>query len=270
MEIRVATVNTFFDGVSVKDLNAQKWLMLHGRVFLGDYSRIESLSNGSSGKHPVTQVLEKHNPNILVVNEVLDGANFGRTHEILQDSGFSNLTSDFVDEAVGGVRRGTLVASKSPSSDLKIEIQRFPGGRFCAVYIPEFKLNVIGVQGSPFNRLLRKKQFNTVMSYFESLNGGEDRVIVAGDFNMGADLGKIELPESVGHYTSETFPCPQFLSALHREKSSLSNVMLRLLKIRKGPRCLDHILYSDNLNRESGFSLETSSDHCALIATFKA
>jgi endonuclease/exonuclease/phosphatase family metal-dependent hydrolase len=269
MEIVFATINSFFDGVSVSDLNASKWLKLHGRTFMGDYTMVKALKEDRRDPHPVQQLLNEHNPDILVINEVITGDGLNETLGILNRMGFSNWMMDLMKESTSKIKRGTLVVSKRPSEKVKIEIQRFPGGRFSAMQIPDYQLTVIGVQGSPFNKFLRKKQFSTILDYFERFNSDDHRVIVAGDFNMGADLGKIDLPDSVGHYTTQTFPCPNFLSTIRQEGSIVSNLMLGMLKLRKGPRSLDHILYSQNLQLKSGQSMESASDHCALISCFE-
>lgn len=270
MEFKVATVNSFFDGVSVEDLTAYSWLKLHLNVFAGNKSMMEYYQKRRNGTHPVKEMFEKHNPDIIIVNEVIETSQKNETIQFLNDHKFQGVELDAAVEVSSSFKRGTLVASRFESRSVDLDVQRFPGGRFSALEIPELNLKVIGVQGTPFNWLVRKYQIRSILSYFEKFKSEGFRVIVAGDFNMGIRTSDLVLPDGIKHYTERSFPSPTFHDMICDEKSMAAEFMRTILKLRKGPRSLDHILYSaPELEMIVGSPLETVSDHCALVAKFR-
>jgi endonuclease/exonuclease/phosphatase family metal-dependent hydrolase len=271
MDFKVATVNSFFDGVSVEDLTANSWLKLHWKVFTGNVDILKKHHDMRVGPHPIKAVFEKHQPDIVIVNEVIETDGKNETIQFLNDQNFYGVELDSAVEVTAEFKRGTLVASRFESEPVEIDIQRFPGGRFSALKIAELNLIVIGVQGTPFNWLVRKHQIRVLLSYFKKFEEEGYRVIVAGDFNMGIRHSDLTLPEGIKHFTERSFPSPRFHDTICDEKSISAEFMRTILKLRKGPRSLDHILYSaSTLELIEGMPQETVSDHCALVAQFRA
>jgi endonuclease/exonuclease/phosphatase family metal-dependent hydrolase len=270
VKIKIATVNTFFDGVSVHDLKAASWLKLHAKVFLGNGKALTKYHIVNDRMHPLEQICQEHSPDIVVVNEVIDSAQGSRAIEFLKNNGYHGVDLDAPVEMTDDFRRGTLVASRHKSETVKIDVQRFPGGRFSALKIHEHHLIVIGVQGTPFNWLVRQHQIRVILSYLSKFKSEGYRIVVAGDFNMGIRNSSLELPDDVGHFTERSFPSPDFYENICNDDSLAANLMCSLLKVRKAPRSLDHILFSRNgLELKSSAVSETTSDHCALVAEFE-
>jgi len=270
LNIKIATVNSFFDGVSVDDLNAASWLELHAKVFVGNGKALAKYHIVNDRAHPVEQMCQEHNPDILVVNEVIDSSKGSRAIEFLKNNGYHGVDLDTPVTVTDEFKRGTLVASRYNANTVNIDIQRFPGGRFSALKIHDHNLIVIGVQGTPFNWLVRKHQVRVILSYLSKFQKEGYRVVVAGDFNMGIRNSSLELPDNVGHYTERSFPSPDFYANICNDDSLAAKLMCSLLKVRKAPRSLDHILFSRNgLELKSSAVSETTSDHCALAAEFE-
>ena len=269
IDIRVASINSFFDGVSVNDLSTADWMLLHTRVFMGNYAMLDRLRAANREVHPVEDVLNQYRPDIVIVNEVIQSELQSKALKILKKRGYHNPNLDALQEVNSKHRRGTLVVCNRSCVKLDVEIQRFPGGRFAAMRIPEWHLVVIGVQGTPFNNFIRKKQISTVLDYFESFREEGARVLVAGDFNMGVNSSSLSLPPGVGHFTRKSFPGPDFFELIRSENSWSSRLLSVLLNLEKGPRNLDHVFYSSNLKHTSGEAVSTISDHCALVSTFQ-
>jgi endonuclease/exonuclease/phosphatase family metal-dependent hydrolase len=269
MSFKIASINSFFDGVSIEDLRAADWLHIHFKVFTGNHEMLKEYHSKRKGLHPLQAVFEEHQPDVVIINEVVRSNQDHATISYLKENGLMAFELDASREISNEFKRGTLVATRFESKKVEIEVQRFPGGHFSALEIPELNLIVIGVQGTPFNWLIRKYQIRTILSYFDKFCQEGYRVIVAGDFNMGIRYSDLKLPDEIKHFTQNTFPCPTFHDAICSEKSISGEFMRIILKLRKGPRSLDHILYSsNNLNFLEGSSQETVSDHCALVARF--
>lgn len=269
MEFKLATINSFFDGVSIDDLSAYDWLRVHAKTFMGSVDDVRKYQKQRSGLHPVCQVLDEHKPDIMVVNEVIRFRDTSETIHLLNERGYKGAEIDAPVEMTANFKRGTLVACRFESTPIELNLQRFPGGRFSGMKIPELNTVVIGVQGTPFNWLIRKYQIRSILSYFEKFESEGYRVIVAGDFNMGIKSSDLTLPDNISHFTERTFPSPAFYDKLRNESTLSSKFMRSLLKLRKGPRSLDHILHSKELSLKQGSPIETTSDHCALFAHFK-
>lgn len=270
MEIKLATVNSLFDGVSVQDLTASDWMIVHAKTFAGNVNAIRKYQKIRAGNHPVMDVIEAHKPDIIIVNEVIKYKETSETIKLLKEREYKGVELDAAVEVASDFKRGTLVACRYAYESINLDVQRFPGGRFSGMKIPELNLIVIGVQGTPFNWLIRKHQINSILSYFKQFTSEGYKVIVAGDFNTGIRNSDLTLPDGISHFTERTFPSPGFYQQLCADKSMASRFMRTLLKLRKGPRSLDHVLYCDKLKLLEGNSFETSSDHCALLTVFDA
>ncbi len=264
MKLRLATVNTLFDGVSIHDLSASKWIQLHRQAFMGDYSLMDKLRQEREGAHPVEEIVDQFQPHLIVVNEVIKSDFPSESIRILKSSGYKNFRSDLSEEISSGHKRGTLVACLADCDEVEVKVQRFPGGRFAALRVPAWQLVLIGVQGTPFNKFLRKKQVNTILEYFKKYQSNNDHVIVAGDFNMGINSSDLVLPDELQHFTRKTFPSPDFHEIVKSDNSIWSTLMMNLLKLRNGPRSLDHILFSQGMQKVDGKAVQTTSDHSAL------
>jgi len=262
--IKLSTINTFFDGVDVNHLSTLDWLRLHIDVFRGSDKLMRKYQNRSSGCHPVESVIKEKEPDIVVVNEVVVGEPGSTTLDLLKSNGYKYRATGCDPNPNGVFERNTLVASRLAGDEISIDIQQFPGGRFCALQFESLNLVVIGVQGSPFNGLIRKAQIQTVFSYIDKYVSEGVSVVAAGDFNLSLKNSNL----SNGHvkvYSERSFPSPKFFEKL-KSKSFVNTLMRIGLGLKNGPRRLDHILYSKGMECSLSQALETTSDHQALYA----
>jgi len=263
-QIKLATVNTFFDGVDVSLITPFQWLFLHFDVFRGLDKRMRKFQNMRSDMHPVESIIKEKNPDILVVNEVIVGEPESRSLEVLKDNGYKYRATGCDPNPNGVFERNTLVASRLPSEEVSIDIQQFPGGRFCALQFESMNCVVMGVQGSPFNGMVRKAQINTVFDYISNLAADGVHVIAAGDFNLSVKNSDLE-NGTIRYYSERSFPSPQFFRKL-KSKSLLPTLMRMFLGLKNGPKRLDHILFSHGVECQRNEPFETCSDHVALYA----
>ena len=267
-KIKIATVNTFFDGVDVSLLTPWQWLKLHFDVFRGSDKLMRKFQKLRSGNHPIESIIEHRNPDIIVVNEVIVGKPESKSLEILKENGYSYRATGCDPNPNGVFERNTLVASRLASEELSIDIQQFPGGRFCALHFKQMNFVVIGVQGSPFNGMIRKAQIKTVFDYIDSLVSKGMDVIAAGDFNLSLKNSSLR-NGNIQYYSERSFPSPKFYEKLKSKK--IFHTLMRFgLGLKNGPRRLDHIMYSPGIRCEKQEPFETCSDHQALYTELLA
>jgi exonuclease III len=267
-QIKLATVNTFFDGVDVNTLSPLQWLYLHFDVFRGSDKLMRKHQEKRSGSHPIEAVIHDKDPDIIVVNEVIVGEPGSKSLEILKDKGYKFRATGCDPNPNGIFERNTLVASRLAGDELSIDIQQFPGGRFCALQFKSMNFVVIGVQGSPFNGMIRKLQIKTVFDYIDRLVSQGMSVIAAGDFNLSLKNSNLT-NGNVSYYSERSFPSPKFYEKL-KSKGFFQTLMRLGLGLKNGPRRLDHILFSKGVECLKREPFETCSDHKALYAEFQA
>jgi len=263
-QIKISTVNTFFDGVDISQLSILQWLRLHFDVFRGSNKLMRKHQNKRSSDHPLEKVIKQKEPDILVVNEVIVGKPGSKSLEILKSNGYEYRATGCDPNPNDIFERNTLVASRLAADELSIDIQQFPGGRFCALQFESMNFVVIGVQGSPFNGMIRKAQIRAVFSYIDELVSKKVSVVAAGDFNLSLKNSSLS-NGNVKVYSERSFPTPKFYEKI-KSKGFINTVFRIVMGLKSGPRRLDHILYSKGLECNASETIETSSDHQALYA----
>mgnify|MGYP006282695481 CR=1 FL=1 len=267
-QIRLATVNTFFDGVDVSTLSPLQWLYLHFDVFRGSDKLMRKYQEMRSVSHPIEAVIRDKDPDIIVVNEVVVGQPDSKSLEVLKENGYKFRATGCDPNPNDVFERNTLVASRLAGEELSVDIQQFPGGRFCALQFKSMNFVVIGVQGSPFNGMVRKAQIKTVFDYIDKLVSQNINVIAAGDFNLSLKNSSLT-NGNIFYYSARSFPSPEFYKKL-KSKGFFQTIMRLGLGLKNGPRRLDHILFSKGLKCLKREPFETCSDHMALYAEFNA
>jgi len=267
-QISLATVNTFFDGVDVRTLSPLQWLYLHFDVFRGSDKLMRKYQEMRSGSHPIESVINDKDPDIIVVNEVIVGRPGSKSLEVLKENGYKFRATGCDPNPNGVFERNTLIASRLSADELSIDIQQFPGGRFCALQFKSMNFVVIGVQGSPFNGMIRKLQIKSVFDYFDKLVSQGMSVIAAGDFNLSLKNSNLS-KGGISYYSERSFPSPEFYKKL-KSKGFFQFLMRLGLGLKNGPRRLDHILYSKGVECVNSEPFETCSDHQALYAEMRA
>jgi len=262
----VATVNTFFDGVDVSQLSVWKWTSIHLNLFIGNPAILKKYHGLRKKPHPVRQIIDEYDPDVMVINEVTRSPWGSESMKILEEKSYHIIKAEDPMNP-SKFHRMTLLVTKFPTERVELDVTRFPGGRFCAAKDEGGKI-YIGVQGSPFLHRSRITQIKSVFELCKDYRKEDCSVIVAGDFNTDLVGENVALPPSTLHATLPTFPHSSFLRKLQSSKNPLLGPYRRFLHLGQGRRPLDHIIASDNYSLEKVEEVETSSYHSALVASF--
>lgn len=265
--LKVATINTFFDGISVRKMSFYTWVITHLYTFLRIRKRVRRLQLERNGPHPVEQVIQNHNPDIIVVNEVINAKWSSDSVKILKAKGYEYISIGPSPTPRNNLTRLNLVASRIEGEVEKIDIENQSGGRFCGLRIKKYNLLVIGVLASPFYPISRKEQIKKVLEYSLKVLNSNGNVIVAGDLNCEMkDLKDVHLPEKFQYITDNTFPHNNLLTALDNSFFIIRWLGKFILNLGEGQRKLDHIFIPSDANLKEYWIEETSSDHLGIIA----
>lgn len=265
--IKIATINTFFDGISVRKMSFYTWVVTHIYTFLRIRKRVRRLQLERNGLHPVEQVIQNHDPDIIVVNEVINAKWGSDSVKILKDSGYEYISIGPSPTPRNNLTRLNLVASKIEGEVEKIDIENQSGGRFCGLRIEKYDLLVIGVLASPFYPISRKNQIKKVLEYSLKVLNRNGNVIVAGDLNCEMkDLKDVHLPEKFQCITDKSFPHTNLINAIDKAFPFFRWLGKYILNLKDGQRKLDHIFIPSNAELKEYWVEETSSDHLGLIA----
>lgn len=265
--LKVATINTFFDGISVRDMGFYKWVFTHVFTFLRFRKRVRKLQLERKGLHPVEQIISNHQPDVIVVNEVINAKWGSDSVGILKESGYEFISIGPSPTPRNNLTRLNLVASRIEGEVEKIPIENETGGRFCGLRIDQYNLLVIGVLASPFYPTPRKNQIKKVLDYSKKTLNENGNVIVAGDLNCEMkDLKNIQLSESFQCITDKTFPHSDLVKAIENIFLPFRILAKYVLSVSKGQRHLDHIFIPKNAELIEFWIENTTSDHLGLVA----
>ncbi len=267
INLKIATINTFFDGISVRKMSLYTWIITHIYTFLRIRKRVRRLQLERNGLHPVEQIIQNHFPDIIVVNEVINAKWGSDSVKILKDSGYEYISIGPSPTPRNNLTRLNLVASRIEGKVEKINIENQTGGRFCGLRIEQHKLLVIGLLASPFYPTSRKNQIKKVFEYGKEVLNSNGNVIIAGDLNCElTDIEDLQLPDSFQCITDKSFPHSNLVAAIDNTLFPIRWLAKYVLNLRNGQRKLDHIFIPNNSTLENYWVEVTSSDHLGLIA----
>ena len=126
--LKIATINTFFDGISVRNMGFYKWVFTYVFTFLRFRKQVRKLQLEREGLHPVEQVIQNRQPDIIVVNEVINAKWGSDSAKILKNSGYEYISIGPSPTPRNNLTRLNLVASKIEGKVEKIPIENETGG----------------------------------------------------------------------------------------------------------------------------------------------
>lgn len=265
--ISIATVNTFFDGISTKDMSFARWIWVHIYTFLRMRFKIRKAQINRKEDHPIEQVIKYHNPTIINANEVINAKWGSDTFELLKNSGYDQMVFGASPTPKNNLTRLNLVACRAPGKRVKMGIENEDGSRFCCFELERTVTQIIDVLTSPFYPTPRTKQINSVINYgIEQLKNGK-KVVIMGDMNCeleGLPFYNIII-EHFQVVTDNTFPNPKLMNSINRVWQPFRWLGKYVLSINKGHQKLDYILLPKSLEIIAKHTVTTVSDHRSIV-----
>ena len=265
--ISIATVNTFFDGISTKNMSFAKWIWVHIYTFLRMRFKIRKEQLSRNDDHPIEQVIKHHNPTIINANEVINAKWGSDTFSLLKNSGYEQMALGASPTPKNNLTRLNLVACRAPGKRIKMGIENEDGGRFCCFELERTGTQIIGVLASPFYPTPRTKQIKSVIEYgIEQMNNGK-RVVIMGDMNCELEGLPFynKITEHFQVVTDGTFPNPEMMDAINRIWQPFRWLGKFVLSINKGYQKLDYILIPKSVKIFATHTVTTVSDHKSIV-----
>ncbi len=264
----IATINTLFDGISVENRSIGSWIALHAKIFAKRKKCIQREQHLRDGKHPVEQIIQKYQPEVLVMNEVIYAPWGSETKSLLDKYNYAYRIIGLPKKLKKSLARNTLIASKLPGKSVNIPISNFAGGHFCALRIKNSDVLILGIHASAFAPKIRSQQIKEVFEFSKQKIQDGLQVVVAGDFNYELPQDKgIQIPMGLLNYTKPSFPHPNLLKKINLLPRISQKLLQSLLSLSNGgQRSINHILIPSNWTMLNFCSEVTSSDHSGLIA----
>jgi hypothetical protein len=265
--ISIATVNTFFDGISTRNMSFAKWIWVHIYTFLRLRFKIRKAQIKRKDDHPIEQVIKYHNPTIINANEVINAKWGSDSFKLLKNSGYEQMVVGASPTPKNNLTRLNLVACRAPGKRIKMGIENEDGGRFCCFELERTGTQIIGVLASPFYPTPRTKQIKSVIEYgIEQMNNGK-RVVIMGDMNC--ELEDLPFYDKITEHfqvvTDGTFPNPELMEAINRVWQPFRWLSKYVLSINKGYQKLDYILIPKSVKIYDSHTVTTVSDHRSIV-----
>jgi endonuclease/exonuclease/phosphatase family metal-dependent hydrolase len=208
----------------------------------------------------VLELIRRHDPDVLCLNEVLKNIHGVELVSGLQMLGFNSLCWQPYGHHKPPFDIHLLVASKYPAEAVHLPISSLPqsgyGGVACGLYIPSHAMTVVGVHlavSSIYKSLaiLQTKQLGDLEKFVSQEAVKNRPLIVLGDFNLS-------LPELY----SKCSVFKEYLSGVEKETYPSFRTIFNILPQKQ----FDHILWNEHFKLMNAISEIVSSDHQALVA----
>lgn len=235
------------------------FILLRGRTLGGffDYTMKYSVRQiafltAKSNLNNLYALIEKENPDIVIVNELLLELHKQQFEEFLKEKQFETIAWGLA-KHMPGATVATVVASKLSGTSFSLEVHQVPeisgGAGFVGVRLTNSPLSIIGGHFTNSRRTLSRQQIEDVARAAKIEVQSGRSVVIAGDFNETEKrIRKVEAFQELNLKTSsqeKTFP-------------TMLPAPLR--------RDLDHIFVSNDLEVIRSNTIHFGSDHLALLA----
>ncbi len=265
--VSIATVNTFFDGISTNNMSFARWIWVHIFTFLRLRFKIRKAQITRKDDHPIEHVIKHHNPTIINANEVINAKWGSDSFMLLKDSGYEQMVVGASPTPKNNLTRLNLVACRAPGKRIRMGIENDNGGRFCCFELERTGTQIIGVLASPFYPTPRTNQIKKVIDYGIEQMNNDKKVIIMGDMNCElADLPFYDLiTDNFQIVTDGTFPNPELMDAINRVWQPFRALAKYVLSISKGHQKLDYILLPKSVKIYATHTVTTASDHQSIV-----
>ncbi len=261
--ITIVVQNTFGEGWGVDGVF--NWLLAHYYVLVAKSpEKIEERWRENPSK-PAQDLLDKYDPSIIVLQEVMPYMEGSTTIRTLEDYDYVTCVSQGSGKK-DILERATVIGSKFQGemiSEFKMPGSGDRGGE-CGFYIPELDLTIFAIHPSAFDKKVRTEQLEYTSQFIKKYHEEypEHNLVLAGDFNESYEKFSYlfeSLP--IVHYGAPTFPRQSLLDELQHPQW----FPVKQLVAPNGMRDLDHIYLPKRWNVLEFETFETSSDHLGLM-----
>ena len=191
-------------------------------------------------------LVEKHSPDILCLNEVVLGPHKEELEKRLKKMGFSSILYGECRHHDYPFRISLVLASKKKAVQMSFSMtmEARPGGAggAAALFIPEDNLSILGVHLALPGEVL-DKEMSEVNRWIERQKQSGRKIIVAGDFNCNKQEAEKSIPLLKDLRETAYLTCPSFHTVF------------------KKPDCIDHIFYDGNFMETDSGTEQGLSDH---------
>lgn len=268
--MRVAFVNTFFDGYDIWNAGYPiiNWLMIHSyktpHIFL---KRIEkNVESRNEHSHPINKII-KANPDIIVACETFPYKESRTLRELNKNKyqvviGYDNIQPK-------PAKRAVVIASNlkiTQMNDFSFSANTHYGG--CACIIEDLGLIICGIHASHNNQNDRIAYFQYINKYLKKkVNQYPNyRIILCGDFNQNLeDTSNYFKDLKLDTVQLHTFPSLKVWRELDRNHWKWLKNLIGANRARKS---IDQVYFTNSLKLLGTKSIETISDHDSVIIEF--
>jgi endonuclease/exonuclease/phosphatase family metal-dependent hydrolase len=193
---------------------------------------------------PTLDILEKHKPDILCLNEILIERHKEELEKRLKALGFNTIVYGPCLHHSPPFKISLVLATKAKAEVIPFHItmaaQPGGGGGAGSLYIPDYNLAVLGVHIA-FTGGVRQREMDEVEAWIQAQKKLGRKMLVVGDFNyQRAELNK-RIPSLAPFHETVRPTCPSFGTIFQK--------------------CLDHIFYDNNFIEENSGAERVISDH---------
>ena len=268
MNITIATTNILFGGFSVPrgQWGVFLWVAVHAVMAWIRSSIVFRLLHLKQSHLSVSSLVHAHHPDILIVNEVFPLLNrpifeyLTATYTTVVKSSGERFSHDMVSS--------TVVATIFDAEPFDISIPGKTHGGAAGVIIPEKNLAVVGVHLASLDKPERTRQIRWLADEILLLQKKGLDVVAGGDFNAEHDeivraddrIGKTGLRDCA----IASFPRADLLRGI--QPFWWWPIRWRY-KFTKTPWAIDHIFIPDSWHVSSIETVQTPSDHQALVVS---
>lgn len=261
--MKIALINTFFDGYDIWDHGSPVFNWLWATLL----SRKKDLSKIANRQvkpdlHPLTELINSHNPDLIIATELLPYIG-GQGQDILKQAGYQiALGHDNVSRPQN--KRCVLIASKfEPEiiTDFPNTNYKHYGG--VCILDHTNKLIICGVHLSPYKHKHRDGYLKHIRRSLKAISKEfpEYKIILGGDFNTDPEIVQEFFPK---HKTVNVYTFPS-IELYHHMHHPFWSILLKYLKIEHSRKKFDQLYFDQDLIIKSVDTLETISDHEAVI-----
>ena len=265
--ITIATTNIYFGGIPIRKdwLLVLDWVIAHFSIVKFKSENAARFWQSKNPKNPIEDLVAAHAPDILIVNEAMPRM---RSDVIdLLKKKYQTVFVGYSNRYQGRLAVACVVAAQFPGTHIPMQLpDNASGGGACGMYIPSLTTTVLGAHPAALDTKARWQQLRYVATLAEKEVQRGRHVVIAGDLNSEideirqADIRYTTLPIVNGSVPS--FPTKRLMRQLRYPWWLLLKAYVGAWQAR---RAIDHIFIPKSWKMKFIKSMETSSDHEAVV-----
>lgn len=240
------------------------WLIVHGITVRFSSEHLLRIWHARNPTNPVKQLIDSHDPDILIVNEFLPDMNTRVSDSLIKH--YKTVIIDRKQKRSRKTSTTALIATKYDAVELDIEMPRQQGGGACGLYIPELNTSIVAFHPAALHWNLRRRQIRHIADALEEEHEKGRNIVAGGDCN--AELSEIERSDRrfetlpIQNCSSPSFPNRHIMARLNRPWWWPLKMYVGAVH---GMLSIDNIFVPESWKVEHIESVETGSDHEAVV-----